>query len=108
MKVNLNRAVHKLWENSPDKGAHSKWVELEVFIKRETIQISIKDCGKGINTEELAKILKPFYTTKSAGKGTGLGLSISQRIIESHNGKIWVDMECKNTRFIVELPKIIG
>jgi hypothetical protein len=24
MKVNLNRAVHKLWENSPDKGAHSK------------------------------------------------------------------------------------
>ena len=21
MKVNLNRAVHKLWENSPDKGA---------------------------------------------------------------------------------------
>lgn len=50
----------------------------------ELVQIAITDNGKGIGSESLDKIFKPFFTTKS--QGTGLGLAISKRLIEQHNG----------------------
>jgi len=48
------------------------------------VQIAITDNGKGIDSESLDKIFKPFFTTKS--QGTGLGLAICKRLIEQHNG----------------------
>lgn len=52
----------------------------------ETIQIAISDSGKGIDSQSLENIFKPFFTTKS--HGTGLGLAICKRLIEQHNGGI--------------------
>ncbi|MGV1099085.1 ATP-binding protein [Thiovibrio sp. JS02] len=48
------------------------------------VQVSIVDNGKGIESESLAKIFNPFFTTKS--QGTGLGLAITKRLVEQHNG----------------------
>lgn len=50
------------------------------------IRLRFKDNGCGLQTDEIAKIFDPFYTTKS--DGTGLGLSIVHQIITSHHGKI--------------------
>ena len=50
----------------------------------KTVKISIADNGKGIDSESLGYVFKPFFTTKS--KGTGLGLAISKRLVEQHNG----------------------
>jgi len=50
----------------------------------KTVKISIADNGKGIDSESLEYVFKPFFTTKS--KGTGLGLAISKRLVEQHNG----------------------
>ena len=56
----------------------------------KTVKISIADNGKGIDSESLENVFKPFFTTKS--KGTGLGLAISKRLVEQHNGgKITVE-----------------
>lgn len=49
--------------------------------------------------------MNPFFTTKNAGKGTGLGLSISSQIIEAHKGRLYLDTENFNTKFIIELPR---
>ncbi len=46
--------------------------------------LAIEDTGKGIPTENLAKIFNPFFTTKE--NGTGLGLAIVRRIAEFHKG----------------------
>ena len=53
------------------------------------IEITISDTGKGSELTDLRKIFSPFYTTKS--KGTGLGLAVGQKIVEEHNGRIWVE-----------------
>lgn len=67
------------------------------------IEISIQDTGVGIPPEILKNIGEPFYTTKK--NGNGLGLMVSFKIIESHNGKVYIESEQnKGTTFKILLP----
>lgn len=69
----------------------------------DKIQISIRDTGVGIPQDKLKKIGDPFYTTKK--NGNGLGLMVSFKIIESHNGKVYIESELnKGTTFNIILP----
>jgi signal transduction histidine kinase len=52
------------------------------------VAIDIADTGGGIASEDLPKVMEPFFTTKAAGKGTGLGLPICRRIIQEHHGTL--------------------
>lgn len=57
----------------------------------------------GISEENLQKLFKPFFTTKS--KGTGLGLAICKRLVEAHGGSIIVESSVgKGSKFIIILP----
>ncbi len=62
--------------------------------------ISVKDGGRGIEKEHLAKIFDRFYQVhgidQKVFKGIGLGLNISKNIVEAHNGAIWVESEGNN------------
>jgi PAS domain S-box-containing protein len=82
-----------------------KWVKIEAQEVWNYIQINIVDSGSGIPAEIQEKMMQPFFTTKEVGKGTGLGLSISKGIIENHKGRIQIDGSCKNTKFMIFLPK---
>jgi len=87
------------------EGTPNAFVEItSALTLKDTIEISVKDSGNGIPTDIAKKIMQPFFTTKEIGKGTGLGLSVSMGIMESHHGKLMLDQECQNTRFILKLP----
>ena len=67
--------------------------------------VRIRDTGRGIAPEHMAKIFEPFFTTKEIGAGTGLGLHVAYKIITAHRGKIDVSSEVgKGTEFTVRLP----
>ena len=69
------------------------------------VQISIADNGKGIDSESLAKIFNPFFSTKP--QGTGLGLAITKRLIEQHNGgsiTVAQNPDGKGVIFTITLP----
>ncbi|HET6799017.1 MAG TPA: HAMP domain-containing sensor histidine kinase [Nitrososphaeraceae archaeon] len=71
---------------------------------RDSIIVSVKDNGLGIDTEIL-----PHLFTKFASKsfqGTGLGLFISKSIIEAHGGKIWAEnnSDGKGATFYFTMP----
>jgi len=69
------------------------------------VNISIKDNGHGISSENMKKLFDPFFTTKPVGKGTGLGLHIVSSILEEHNGHITVSSTLgQGTEFILHLP----
>jgi two-component system NtrC family sensor kinase len=53
-----------------------------------TVSIAIIDNGVGISKNDISKIFKPYYTSKSLGHGTGLGLSNSLQIVSNHKGQI--------------------
>jgi len=59
------------------------------------VKISIKDHGKGIPPQDLARVFDPYFSTKTRGveKGMGLGLSIAYSIIKRHGGKLKVESE---------------
>jgi PAS domain S-box-containing protein len=68
--------------------------------------VSVSDSGTGIEPEMIGKIFEPFFTTKSNGSGTGLGLFISKRIVEQHNGRLWVENNPDGgATFVVLLPR---
>lgn len=78
-------------------------LHVKTYIHDNNVQISIQDTGVGIPEEKLKKLGEPFYTTKK--NGNGLGLMVSFKIIESHNGKVFVESEPnKGTTFNIVLP----
>ena len=75
----------------------------------DMLSVSVKDTGIGIPKEFLDVIFEKFYQVegslhRSVG-GTGLGLAITKRLIEAHQGKIWVESEVgKGSTFTFTLP----
>ncbi|MCM3395551.1 PAS domain-containing protein [Cytobacillus sp. FSL W8-0315] len=86
-------------EAMPDGGN----ITVRAGIINNQVQIAIKDTGVGIPQEKLKNIGEPFFTTKK--NGNGLGLMVSFKIIESHNGKVFIESELnKGTTFNIVLP----
>jgi histidine kinase len=63
-------------------------LSIETGLKGHSIEIRFSDTGKGVAPEDLKNIFDPFVTTKP--KGTGLGLAISRKIIEDHEGDMYI------------------
>lgn len=77
-------------------------MEITTWNEGPFISIIIEDTGKGISSEEMENIFKPFFTTKT--RGSGLGLAIIDRIVKEHGGDIEVDSEVgKGTKFTIKL-----
>ncbi len=68
--------------------------------------IYIRDNGIGINPKYQERIFGLFNQLDKKIAGTGIGLSLVKRIIEIHNGKIWVasDGLNKGSTFYFTLP----
>ncbi|MBN2652684.1 MAG: HAMP domain-containing protein [Spirochaetales bacterium] len=66
-------------------------------------RLTIEDDGPGISEEIKSKLFTPYETTKK--NGTGLGLAIAERIIFTHNGRIYFNSETGvGTTFFIDLP----
>jgi signal transduction histidine kinase len=71
----------------------------------QQIEIAIADTGMGIAAEDLPRVMEPFFTTKPEGRGTGLGLPICRRIVQEHQGTLYiVSTVYEGTTVLVTLP----
>ena len=105
-KTLLEWVIENICKNAVDAMQGKGKIDISVSQNNSTIQIIIKDSGKGIDKELISDIFKPGVTTKT--RGWGLGLSLSKRIIEDyHKGKLFLLDSNPNdgTSFAIFLPK---
>lgn len=87
-----------------EKGLVTTTIRSEKAEGKLNLHFTVSDTGIGIDEESMGKIFESFEqaysdTSRKFG-GTGLGLSISKKLVELHNGKIWVESEKgKGSRF---------
>lgn len=62
------------------------YIKISLTLENGSYKVSIEDNGHGVKDEDIEKLFKPNFTTKSSG--TGLGLAISRNIIEQSGGTI--------------------
>jgi len=107
----INRVFMNLIKNSIES-INEKKIENAVFkgkinvdIKEDSdyIYVEIKDNGIGFDKVNKAKMLTPYYTTKT--KGTGLGLSIVTKIISDHNSTILFNSIKNGALIEITIPK---
>jgi PAS domain S-box-containing protein len=106
-RVQLQQVLLNLVVNASEAlsdGPHSvQRIHLRTRATDLGVQMSVRDCGPGIDPGKLKDIWEPFFTTKRAGMG--MGLSVSSSIIRAHGGRIWAKNNADGgATFAFELP----
>jgi two-component system sensor kinase FixL len=88
--VQIQQVLLNIIRNGIDAMEHLKGAPLRIhsqWLSDEMIEVSVIDCGLGIDEETSSGIFNPFFTTKETGMG--MGLAVSQTIIHAHGGRIY-------------------
>ena len=97
----LNNAIKFTNEGSITFSVKRKDDKVE---NKKAIVVSVKDTGKGIDSEMLPRLFTRFATKSFSG--TGLGLFVSKHIVDAHDGEIWAENNSdeKGATFSFTLP----
>lgn len=89
---------HELFSNLISNAVHFSLEKGAVIIsaerKDETVKISVRDEGAGLDPHHLEHIFDEFFKADESRhdlNATGLGLSICKRIVQNHHGRIWAE-----------------
>ncbi len=108
-RIYMERVIHNLVSNAikftPSGG------RIELICKElgdDRIELIVKDTGVGISERDLPNIFKEFYSVDRPDvtkiRGIGLGLSLVKRVIDAHDGEIYVKSKLnEGTTFIIHL-----
>jgi C4-dicarboxylate-specific signal transduction histidine kinase len=90
-RVHLQQVLLNLLLNGMDAMEGLTNLDRQVIVHAEEIgngslEVTVTDCGTGIQGDKVSQVFEPFFTTKP--EGLGMGLAISKTIIEAHGGTI--------------------
>jgi signal transduction histidine kinase len=68
-------------------------INAEVVEPDETVKLTIKDQGCGMDAETLKKATQPFFSAKTAGRKRGMGLAYAARFIQINQGTLTITSE---------------
>jgi two-component system sensor histidine kinase RegB len=80
-------------------------VAIDVAADRDTVRITVRDRGRGIEPAVLRRAGEPFFTTKEPGRGLGLGLFLTRVFAERFGGALTLQSaDGRGTTARLELP----
>jgi PAS domain S-box-containing protein len=101
--LKVRRVLENLINNAVESIRTEGTVSVTLRNVRDGVEVEVEDNGRGIPSEEMVNLFKPFYTTKPGGMG--LGLAFCKRTVEAHGGSIGVESEeGKGTTVTFKLP----
>lgn len=109
----INQVLDNLIGNavkfSPDGGS----IELRMVDRKNDVLVVVSDQGIGVPLDKAHRIFDRFYQIDGSSRrrfgGAGIGLAIVKRIIDAHQGDIWLKSEVGvGSRFYFTIPKTPG
>ncbi len=108
----IAEVIYTLLDNAAKYSPKSSKIRISARrAENEMVEIAVEDEGKGVEEKMREKVFEKFvradeediHTTSS---GLGLGLAIAKGIIESQNGRIWIENGADNfkTKFVFNIP----
>ena len=109
-KLRINELIINLLNNAAKYTNCLGNITLDAKQDNNYVTISVKDSGIGMTDEQLEHVFDEFYKADPARHdfdSSGLGLSICKRIVEIHNGEIWVESKGlgEGSTFYFTIPK---
>jgi len=101
-KLQLREVFQNLISNAVKYKQVNKPVNIIISsskIDDQTMEFTVKDDGIGMTQDQIENIFDEFYKADASRTDIdshGLGLNICKRIIEKHNGTIWVESDGKD------------
>lgn len=90
-QVVLNLILNGIEAMTSITNTRRKLLIRSVALEPDAVLVSVQDTGVGIDPGNMHRIFEPFFTSKLGGMG--MGLSIGRSIIESHEGRLWVESQ---------------
>ncbi len=109
--VHFTNVLVNILDNAIKYSPDTPQIDVYTDNVKDFIIIRIKDQGAGMSKVAQKRIFEKFYREHTGDlhnvKGHGLGLAYVKRIVEDHNGQIFVESEKgKGSTFIIKLPLI--
>lgn len=100
----LSQHILDIAFNSLEAGAADIEITVREDIKSNMMEFKVLDNGRGINEEEILKMMDPFYTTKK-NKRVGLGIPLLQEAVHRCGGKFEIKaLPQKGTSITANFP----
>ncbi len=103
-KEEISKALVNLIHNAIEATENNENPLIKLTVKNEEndyVSLSVIDNGEIIPMDQRASIFEPFYTTKDF-KNIGLGLTQSYHFVSHNGGTLALDVNSKNTNFIMK------
>ena len=101
----IMRALANIVENALHAMPGSGELRVSASADLDTVVMTVRDTGVGMDDDALARVFEPYFSTKSSG--TGLGLPIARRNVELSGGTIEVESrKGQGTTVRVRLPVV--
>ncbi len=108
-QLRLERIFYNLLENAVKYSPQGKEVQVSLRPDGRYLVIGVIDQGSGISKPDQDMLFGPFHRLAESRPGgvggVGLGLLVCRRLVEAHDGRIWVESEPgKGAAFFFTLP----
>ena len=106
--VRLRQLLDNLLSNAVKYSPKGSTISVSLLAEDSQLILRVADEGTGIPQSEQSRIFEKFYRASNVSDevgGSGLGLAIVRSIVDSHQGRIWVESVAgKGSTFFVVLP----
>ncbi len=106
--IRIRQMVDNLIGNAVKYTPPGGSVRVSASMQEDQVILRVSDTGPGIPPEEQSRVFEKFFRASNRPEdveGSGLGLAIVKSIVESHQGRVWVESKIgAGSTFIVLLP----